>query len=89
MFSPSILISLSSLIKTNKRGRIFICTDGLTNISLSSLKDENNILINFYKKLGEMVKNNDICINLITFSDSESRIELLYEMIKKSEGEIF
>ncbi len=27
--------------------------------------------------------------NLITFANSESRIELLYEMIKKSEGEIF
>ena len=86
---PSILISLSSLIKTNKGGRIFICTDGLANIGLGSLKNENNISINFYKKLGEMAKNNGICINLITFADSESRIELLYEMIKKSEGEIF
>ncbi len=27
--------------------------------------------------------------NLITFAESESRIELLYEMVKKSKGEIF
>ena len=86
---PSILISLSSLIKTNKGGRIFIFTDGLANVGLGSLKNEDDISINFYKKLGEMAKNNGICINLITFADSESRIELLYEMIKKSEGEIF
>ena len=36
-----------------------------------------------------MAKNNGICINLITFAESESRIELLYEMIQKSKGEIF
>ena len=35
-----------------------------------------------------MAKNNGICINLITFAESESRIELLYEMIQKSKGEI-
>ena len=86
---PSVLISLSSLIKTNTGGRIFILTDGLANIGLGSLKNENEISINFYKKLGEMAKNNGICINLITFAESESRIELLYEMIQKSKGEIF
>ena len=86
---PSVLISLSSLIKTNTGGRIFILTDGLANIGLGSLKNENDISINFYKKLGEMAKNNGICINLITFAESESRIELLYEMIQKSKGEIF
>ena len=67
MFSHSILISLSSLIKTNKGGRIFICSDGLANVGLGSLKDENDVSIKYYKKLGEMAKNNGICINLIIF----------------------
>ena len=84
---PSILFSLSLLMNKNNGGRIFLCTDGLANQGIGSF-DNLNESIKFYKKIGEMAKIEEICINLITFSDSESNIQVLINMVQETGGEI-
>ena len=71
----------------NNGGRIFLCTDGLANQGIGSF-DNLNESIKFYKKIGEMAKISEICINLITFSDSESNIQVLINMVQETGGEI-
>ena len=84
---PAILFSLSLLMSKNNGGRIFLCTDGFANRGVGSF---NNLResIKFYKKIGEMAKVGEICINLITFSDSESNIQVLINMVQETGGEI-
>ena len=83
------------LLKNVKKGsRIFLCTDGLANEGVGSIKkskaDENTIQEHklFYEKIGEEAEKKGISINLITFKDSRSDIEILMKMVEKSGGEI-
>ena len=85
---PSVLFSLSLLMNKNNNGRIFLCTDGFANSGVGSFDDHLEKSTKFYKKIGEMAKNRGICINLITFSDSESNIQVLMNMVQKTGGEI-
>ena len=84
---PSILFSLSLLMNNNNGGRIFLCTDGLANEGVGSFNNLNES-IKFYKKIGEMAKISEVCINLITFSESESNIQILINMVQETGGEI-
>ncbi len=85
---PSVLFSLSLLMDKNNNGRIFLCTDGFANLGVGSFDGDLEKSTKFYKKIGEMAKNRGICINLITFSDSESNIQVLMNMVQKTGGEI-
>jgi len=85
---PAVLLSLSLLKNAKIGSRIFLCTDGMSNLGvgdISSNKEEARI---FYSKIGEIAKEKGIIINLITFEDSESEIEILMNMVKNSGGEI-
>ena len=91
---PGIITSLSLLKNVKKGSRIFLCTDGLANEGVGSIKkskaDENTIQEHklFYEKIGEEAEKKGISINLITFKDEHSDIEILMKMVEKSGGEI-
>ena len=86
---PGIITSLSLLKNVKKGSRIFLCTDGLANEGIGAIKkneaDENKL---FYEKIGEEAEKKGISINLITFKDAHSDIEILMKMVEKSGGEI-
>ena len=86
---PGIISSLSLLKNAKKGSRIFLCTDGLANSGLGKINkltiQENKL---FYEKIGEEAEKKGISINLITFKDEHSDIEILMKMIEKSGGEI-
>ena len=85
---PAVLLSLS-LLKNSKMGsRIFLCTDGMSNVGIGDISTNREEARNFYTKIGEAAKEKGIIINLITFEDSESEIEILMNMVQKSGGEI-
>ena len=85
---PAVLLSLS-LLKNSKIGsRIFLCTDGMSNIGLGDISKNRDEAKVYYTKIGDKAKEKGIVINLITFEDSESEIEILMNMVKNSGGEI-
>ena len=85
---PAVLMSLSLLKKAKIGSRIFLCTDGMSNLGVGNISKNKEEAKEFYTKIGEMAKVKGVIINLITFQDSESEIEVLMPMIEKSGGEI-
>ena len=85
---PAILLSLSLLKKAKIGSRIFLCTDGMSNLGIGDISENREKAIEFYKKIGNMAKEKGIVISLITFEDSESEIDVLKNMIEYSGGEI-
>ena len=85
---PAVLMSLSLLKNAKIGSRIFLCTDGMSNLGVGNISENKNNAKDFYTKIGEMAKEKGIIINLITFQDSESEIDILMSMVDKSGGEI-
>ncbi len=90
---PGIVLSLSLLKNAKKGSRIFLCTDGLANEGIGKIEGEEekeNIEKNkvFYENIGNEALKKGISINLITFKDQHSGIEILMKMVEKSGGEI-
>ena len=85
---PAIFLSLYLLNKAKVGSRIFLCTDGESNVGIGDLyKNENPK--EFYTKVGKIAKERGIVISLIAFEDSESQINILKNMIELSGGDIF
>ena len=85
---PGIITSLSLLRNVKKGSRIFICTDGLANEGIGSITEDKEKAKLFYEKIGIEAEKKGISINLITFKDCHSDIEILMNMVEKSGGEI-
>ena len=85
---PSVLLSLSMLKNAPNGSRIFLCTDGCSNLGLGSISSNANKSKEFYIKMGDLAKERGVAISLITFQDSESEIAVLQEMVERSGGEI-
>jgi hypothetical protein len=85
---PGIVTSLSLLKNVKKGSRIFLCTDGLANEGVGSITENKDEAKLFYEKIGEEAEKKGISINLITFKDEHSEIEILMKMVEKSGGEI-
>ena len=85
---PAVSLSLSLLKNAKIGSRIFICTDGMSNLGVGDISADREEAKKFYSKIGDEAKQKGIVINLITFEDSESEIEVLMSMVQKSGGEI-
>ena len=85
---PAVLLSLSLLKNAKIGSRIFLCTDGMSNLGIGSLEENKEKAAEFYTKIGNMAKEKGIVISLITFEDSESEIYILKNMVELSGGEI-
>lgn len=92
---PAILLSINLINENNIAGsRIVLCTDGISNIGLGSmdgnLNNEQGLieLKNFYSNLGLLAKEKGIIIDLVTFADAESKVEILTSMIEQTGGDI-
>ena len=85
---PAVLMSLSLLKNAKIGSRIFLCTDGMSNLGVGNISENKESAKDYYLKIGEKAKEKGIIINLITFQDSESEIDILMAMIEKSGGEI-
>ena len=85
---PAVLLSLSLLKNAKLGSRIFLCTDGMSNLGIGDISQNREEAKVYYTKIGEMALQKGIIINLITFEDSESEIEVLMNMVQKSGGEI-
>ena len=85
---PAVLLSLSMLDKAPIGSRIFLCTDGCSNLGVGTITTDIEDSKQFYIQMGEKAKEKGIAISLITFQDSESEIVILQEMVKRSGGEI-
>ena len=85
---PAVLFSLSMLNNAKNGSRIFLCTDGLSNLGVGDISGDQEKAKEFYNKIGNMAKEKGVVISLITFSDSESEIAILKDMVELSGGEI-
>ena len=85
---PAVLLSLSLLKNAKIGSRIFLCTDGMSNLGIGSLEEDKEKAKEFYTRIGNMAKEKGIVISLITFEDSESEIYILKNMVELSGGEI-
>ena len=85
---PAVLLSLSLLKNAKIGSRIFLCTDGMSNLGVGDISQDRESAKLYYMKIGEIAKQKGIVINLITFEDSKSEIEVLMNMVQKSGGEI-
>ena len=85
---PAVLLSVSLLKNAKIGSRIFLCTDGMSNLGVGDISENRDKAALYYTKIGEMAKEKGIVINLITFEDSESEIDILMKMVQNSGGEI-
>lgn len=85
---PAVSLSLSLLKNAKIGSRIFLCTDGMSNLGVGDISADREEAKKFYSRIGDEAKQKGIVINLITFEDSESEIEVLMSMVQKSGGEI-
>ena len=85
---PAVLLSLSLLKNAKIGSRIFLCTDGLSNLGVGDISENREGSIEFYKKVGNIAKEKGVAISLITFEDAESEIDVLKNMVELSGGEI-
>ena len=85
---PAILMSLSLMKNASIGSRIFLCTDGMSNLGVGDISENREKAVEFYIKIGNMAKEKGIVISLITFEDSESEIDVLKNMVELSGGEI-
>jgi len=85
---PAVLLSLSLLKNAKIGSRIFLCTDGMSNLGIGSLEENKDKAMEFYTRIGNMAKEKGIVISLITFEDSESEIYILKNMVELSGGDI-
>ena len=88
---PGIVLSLSLLKNAKKGSRIFLCTDGLANEGIGKIENNEKEIEKtkeFYENIGNEALKKGISINLITFKDQHSGIEILMKMVEKSGGEI-
>ena len=85
---PAILLSLSLLNKAKIGSRIFLCTDGMSNLGVGNISEDGEKAKEFYDNIGIMAKEKGIVISVITFEDSESEINILKNMVEFSGGEI-
>ena len=85
---PAVLLSLSLLNKAKLGSRIFLCTDGMSNLGVGDISENREKATEYYKKIGNMAKEKGVVISLITFEDSESEIDILKNMVENSGGEI-
>jgi hypothetical protein len=85
---PAVLLSLSLLKNAKIGSRIFLCTDGMSNLGIGSIEENKEKAAEFYTNIGNMAKEKGIVISLITFDDSESEIIILKNMVELSGGEI-
>ena len=85
---PAVLLSLSLLKNAKIGSRIFLCTDGMSNLGVGNISENRENAIEYYKKIGEMAKEKGVVISLITFEDSESEIDVLKNIVELSGGEI-
>ena len=85
---PAVSLSLSLLKNAKIGSRIFLCTDGMSNLGVGDISADREEAKKFYSRIGDEAKQKGIVINLITFEDSESEIEILMSMVQKSGGEI-
>jgi hypothetical protein len=90
---PAVLFSINLIKGVSPGSKIILCTDGISNIGLGAIegvKSEEEIekLRSFYTQLGIIAKEKGIVINLITFEEAESKIEIVMAMIEQTGGEI-
>ena len=85
---PAVLLSLSLLKNAKIGSRIFLCTDGMSNLGIGSLEENKEKAAEFYTRIGNMAKEKGNVISLITFEDSESEIYILKNMVELSGGDI-
>jgi hypothetical protein len=90
---PAMLFSINLIKGVSPGSKIILCTDGISNIGLGALEgvtteEELEKLRSFYTQLGIIAKEKGIVINLITFEEAESKIEILMAMIDQTGGEI-
>jgi len=90
---PAILFSLNLISGVSPGSRIILCTDGISNMGVGSMDQKTSIseiqeLKDFYTNMGLFAKEKGIIIDLITFEDEQSNIEVLMNMIDQTGGEI-
>jgi hypothetical protein len=90
---PAMLFSINLIQGISPGSTIILCTDGISNLGLGSLEGikDNKILEElqtFYTQLGITAKEKGVVINLITFEEQESKIDILMSMIDQTGGEI-
>ena len=90
---PAVLFSLNLINGVSPGSRIILCTDGVANTGIGSMDamktpEEVQKLKDFYAALGASAKEKGVVIDLVTFEDIESNIEILTAMIEQTGGEI-
>jgi hypothetical protein len=90
---PAILFSINLIKGVSAGSRIILCTDGISNMGVGSMDgkfsaEEIQVLKDFYLNLGLIAKEKGVIIDLLTFEDEQSNIEILMGMIDQTGGEI-
>ncbi|KAJ3448829.1 hypothetical protein M0812_01314 [Anaeramoeba flamelloides] len=89
---PAAVIACS--IAGQKPGsKVVLCTDGLSNIGIGKLEDENNVSTEeasnqFYVELADYCSNKGVVVDLITLQDTDCNIDSIGKLSNQSGGTI-
>lgn len=90
---PAVLMAISLIPGSSPGSRIILCTDGISNMGIGNMEGLSTVedidsMKAFYKSLGSIAKSKGVAIDLITFEDEQSNIDILMYMIEETGGEI-
>lgn len=84
---PGLVGALGLAIQGKKGSKIIICTDGLANEGMGSIKNSGDARP-FYNKVGQIAKEKGIQISIITIVESECRLDMLSPIADLTGGNI-
>jgi len=87
---PALLTAVGLASQGKPGSKVVICTDGLANVGLGLLDDEEseNKAQSFYEQVGEFAKQNGVCISLISIVGEECQIDTLSTLADLTGGMI-
>lgn len=87
---PALLAAVSLASKGKKGSMVLICTDGLANVGLGCLDNENDQseANKFYADVSKIAKDNDIIISVITIKGEGCKVEILGQLAEDTNGNV-
>lgn len=65
-----------------------LCTDGLSNVGVGSLEDQEDDVLQFYQNLAEYAKSKSVVVNIISIEGEECELEALRPLFAETGGSV-
>mmetsp|Transcript_29272 Transcript_29272/g.52346 ORF Transcript_29272/g.52346 Transcript_29272/m.52346 type:complete len:588 (+) Transcript_29272:1227-2990(+) len=85
---PALLMSVGLASQGKSGSKVIICTDGIANIGLGSLKGDLEEAQVFYEQIGALAVNSGVTVSVVSLTGEECKLETLSILTDMTGGEI-